>query len=142
MLVLLTQARHYYGANPILRAAIDRVEGFQAAAPAPEVLPVMEAAGGDVSPSEANLQAPREPYDLLKGWLPAATDTAENPLSAQRCYDGDFQRRLERTGNYRQLTNNYKRGGPDSCSAPLQDLVTPFYKPEQVPDLGCLGKGE
>jgi hypothetical protein len=56
-------------------------------------------------------------------------------FNSQTCYETDFQVRLEKTGNYRQLTNNYKRGDPDSCSAPLQDTAMGFYKVDAVPAL-------
>ena len=51
-------------------------------------------------------------------------------VNSRSCYATDFQRSMEKTGNFRQLTNNYKRSGPDSCSAPLQELVLNFYKNE------------
>lgn len=51
-------------------------------------------------------------------------------VTSRSCYATDFQRSIEKTGNFRQLTNNYKRSGPDSCSAPFQELVLNFYKNE------------
>lgn len=63
-------------------------------------------------------------------------------FNSQTCYESDFQIRLERTGNYRQLTNNYKRGDPDSCSAPLQDTAMGYYKEDGVPYTGCLSSKE
>ena len=142
VLVFFIQARSYYGANPIFRARLER-EGFQGGAGAggstgpPQ--PRAEEAGGGQQPAPAQLANGREPYSLLKGWLPAAGPAAASQgLSAQRCYASDFQQRLERTGNFRQMTNNYKRGDPNSCSAPIQDLVLPFYQVEPVPFVGCL----
>lgn len=63
-------------------------------------------------------------------------------FNSQTCYESDFQVRLEKTGNYRQLTNNYKRGDPDSCSAPLQDTAMGYYKVDAVPQTGCLSSKE
>jgi hypothetical protein len=63
-------------------------------------------------------------------------------FNSQTCFESDFQARLERTGNYRQLTNNYKRGDPDSCSAPLQDTAMGYYKVDAVPQTGCLSSKE
>lgn len=63
--------------------------------------------------------------------------------TAQRCYESDFQTRLEITGNYRQMTNNYRRGDPDSCSAPNQDVALGFYKIDAVPfDSNCISRKE
>jgi len=70
-----------------------------------------------------------QPYHLLN-------DIMEQPrlkesiscVDSRSCYATDFQRTIEKTGNFNQLTNNYKRKYPDSCSAPLQELVLNFYK--------------
>ena len=86
-----------------------------------------------LSPNSAQLENPRQPYHLLQGVLPDSSKDTVSGLGAEGCYQGDFQNRLQRTGNYRQLTNNYKRGTPDSCSAPLTELVTSFYQVEALP---------
>ena len=70
-----------------------------------------------------------QPYHLLN-------DVMEQPrvkeslscVNSRSCYATDFQRTIEKTGNYRQLTNNYKRKYPDSCSGLEQELVLNFYK--------------
>jgi hypothetical protein len=49
-------------------------------------------------------------------------------VNSRSCYATDFDRLLEQGGNFRQVTNNYKRGYPDSCSSPYQELVLSFYK--------------
>ena len=61
-----------------------------------------------------------QPYHLLKESISC--------VDSRSCYATDFQRTIEKTGNFQQLTNNYKRKYPDSCSAPLQELVLNFYK--------------
>jgi hypothetical protein len=128
-------------------------------------VPRPEPAGDGVSPGNPGLNEPRAQFNLLADWLPGFAPTpapkdlepedilngATSPmtaagqntdfLNAQRCFEGDFQTRLERTGNYRQLTNNYKRGDPNSCTAPLQNLVLPFYKVEPLPNEGCIARG-
>jgi hypothetical protein len=50
-------------------------------------------------------------------------------LSSQTCYETDFSKDLEKVGSYRQMTNNYKRGTPESCSAPRQDVIHSVYAP-------------
>lgn len=127
LLVFFIQARDFYGANPIVRRRLDKIEAFQNQ---PRDLDEPSSAG------DPGLSNPRQPFNLLNGWL-SPLDTPLHP-TAKRCHEVDFQTRLERTGNFRQLTNNYKRGDPDSCSAPLQDLTLAFYKTDAIPQNGCI----
>ncbi len=150
LLAFFIQARDYYGMNPIVRQRLAVKEAFQAGAgagpPLTEPKDVGEEAGGGLQPAAAALAEPRTPYTLLNGWLsPIEKGDAPSPASsftAERCHDSDFQTRLERTGNYRQLTNNYKRESPDSCSAPLQDTALGFYKIDPLGSSGCLSNKE
>ena len=69
-----------------------------------------------------------EPWTLLEKLRPtdqAVPHYGENALS---CYAKDFWRGHERTGNYRQETNNYKQDYPDSCSSARGEFVLSFYK--------------
>lgn len=77
----------------------------------------------DLKPSDTTAS-----YSLLEGVLSLKDKQADGGLNSQRCYDGDFQTRLELTGNYLQRTNNYRHKDADSCSAPFQEFVTSFYK--------------
>ncbi len=144
LLTFFLQAKQYYGPNPILRPRISVKEPFQVGSGRKGSGSAMaEPAGDGLEPGNPELETPSAPYNLLKGWLtPAASnDPPTDPsrtMSAQRCRAVDFQTRLERTGNFRQLTNNYKRGDPNSCSGPLQDLVLRFYETEPVPQVGCI----
>ena len=144
LLTFFLQAQQYYGPNPIFRPRISVKEPFQVGSGRKGVgVAVAEPAGGGLEPGSPDLETPKTPYNLLKGWLPSAA-TADPPtdpsrtMTAQRCRSVDFQTRLERTGNFRQLTNNYKRGDPNSCSGPFQDLVLRFYETEPVPQVGCI----
>ena len=132
LLAFFIQARDFYGPNPIFRARQGVVEPFQSA---PKVQESDESKGG-LKPGDPDLANPAEPYNLLNGWL----SPLEKPMypSAQTCRDVDFQTRLERTGNFRQMTNNYKRGDPDSCTAPIQDMTLAFYKTEPIPQSDCI----
>jgi hypothetical protein len=67
------------------------------------------------------------PFSLLEGVLPLKEKQVKGDLNSQRCYEGDFQTRLERTGNYIQRTNNYKHEDAESCSSPYQEFVTAYY---------------
>lgn len=49
----------------------------------------------------------------------------ENALS---CYAKDYWRGHERTGNYKQETNNYKQDYPDSCSSWRGEFVLGMYE--------------
>ena len=70
-----------------------------------------------------------QPYHLLSDIMgePRVKESL-SCVDSRSCYATDFQRTIEKTGNYKQQTNNYKRKYPDSCSSPLQELVLNFYK--------------
>jgi hypothetical protein len=127
LLVFFLQARDFYGANPIVRSRLDKIEAFKNPPQDSEEV---------LSAGDPDLANPRQPFNLLNGWL-TKLDKPVYP-TAKGCRDVDFQVRLERTGNFRQLTNNYKRGDPDSCSTPLHDLTLAFYKTDPVPQYGCI----
>ncbi len=69
----------------------------------------------------------QHPYHLLNDYL-ESPQTKVSSVTNQACYGTDFEASIAKTGNFRQLTNNYKREFPDSCSAPLKELVMNFYK--------------
>jgi hypothetical protein len=73
----------------------------------------------------ANLDKSK-PYHSLD--LESASDSRLSTLTAGECYKLDSSVDAEILGNYHQKTNNYKRGTPDSCSAPRHELVGSFYK--------------
>jgi hypothetical protein len=75
-----------------------------------------------------------QPYHLLADQMgePRVQESI-SCVNSRSCYATSFDRMVEKTGNYRQLTNNYKRGYPDSCSAPYQELVLNFYKTDGMP---------
>lgn len=88
--------------------------------------PLVEYLPGKPAPVE--LQS-KDPYHLLEDRLPAARDiTGPSCVNSRSCYATDTEAYLSKTGNYRQLTNNYKRDFPDHCSAPRQEFVLSFYK--------------
>ena len=83
-------------------------------------------------PAEASLNQPRKPYNLLEQ-LPPAPRGSISCLTAGCCAETDFEQRTNKTGNFLQRTNNYKREFPDSCSAPLTELNLAFYKNSFLP---------
>ena len=117
-LTLFVQSRDYYGSNPILRPRLEVKEPFQSGpTESGELTP-------GVSPGAAELGEPRKPYALLD------RPVAKNPLvlTAQGCHTADFLTRLEKTGNFRQLTNNYRHDDPDSCSGWTEELNLGLYE--------------
>jgi hypothetical protein len=131
LLVFFIQARDFYGANPIMRPRQGTIEAFQM-----RVQDSEDPNFAGMKPGDPGLNKPADSYNLLSGWL----NPLEKPMypTAKKCHELDFQTRLERTGNFRQMTNNYKRGDPDSCSAPIQDMTLAFYKTDPVPQTGCI----
>lgn len=81
--------------------------------------------------ADADIADQRTPYNLLKGVL-ASDGSKLSGMSAQRCYEADFENRLM-TSSRKQMTNNYQRLNPDSCTAPFTELVTSFYKVDPLP---------
>lgn len=132
--IFFIQSKYYYGENPILRSRLSVVEAFQGGSTtAVQSTESMNLNG--MIPGDPELLQLRQPYSLLKDWLPLSSEPKY--MTAKGCHEVDFQGRLEKTGNFRQLTNNYKRGDPDSCSGPIQDLTFAFYKTEPIPNIGC-----
>jgi hypothetical protein len=85
------------------------------------------------SPGPADLYN-NQPYHLLSDEMsPPRTNETISCVNSRSCYATDFQRMVDKTGNYRQWTNNYKRNYPDSCSAPYQELVLNFYNTDPMP---------
>jgi len=73
-----------------------------------------------------------QPYHLLADELPSHQNEILSCVNSRSCYATDFERMVSKTGNYSQMTNNYKRGYPDSCSSPYQELVMNFYKADPM----------
>jgi len=140
LLSLAYKSNFWMGANPIIRPRLEVLEPFQAT-PMPTNAQVPDGTietFGSLSPADTSLEFMRKSYTLLGDTLTAKDMPDATSLTSAACYDADFQKRTEKVGNYRQLTNNYKRGVPDSCSAPLHDLVLKQYKTDAVPFAGCL----
>lgn len=77
-------------------------------------------------PADATLDTPREPYNLLGDYLKPAEGGLAS-LQSERAYMVDGQRRIEKTGTYGQITNNYKKAKPDNGSTLLRELSLSFY---------------
>jgi hypothetical protein len=84
------------------------------------------------SPSVADI-TDNVPYHLLKDQFRTPCKPEQlSQVNSRSCYATDFQRMIEKTGNYSQLTNNYKRGYPDSCTGTYQELTSSFYSVEPM----------
>ena len=84
------------------------------------------------TPSPADLYN-NQPYHLLNDeFQPPRDKESLSCVNSRSCYATDFEKVISKTGSFRQFTNNYKRGYPDSCSAPYQELVLNFYKADPI----------
>jgi len=99
-------------------------EGFES----PESEPVPNKEASRLSP-DANEEGPAH---LLKDKIEMTRPFNElGTLTQQQCYEQDGHRIPEILGDYNQRTNNYPHTYPDSCSAPLKEVVGSFYAPRQ-----------
>jgi len=78
-------------------------------------------------PADSTLDEARMPYHLLGDYLESAEGRLAN-LKSECAYVADGQRRIEKTGTYGQITNNYKKSRPDNGSTLLRELSLSFYK--------------
>ena len=79
-------------------------------------------------PSPADIDA-SHPYHLLSDIMaPPREKESISCVNSRSCYATDFGRTMEKTGNFRQMTNNYKRNYPDNCTGWNQNLTLNFYK--------------
>jgi len=78
-------------------------------------------------PADTTLDEARLPYNLLGDYLEPAEGRLAN-LKSECAYIADGQRRIEKTGTYGQITNNYKKSMPDNGSTLLRELSLSFYK--------------
>ena len=78
-------------------------------------------------PADTTLDEARVPYHLLGDYLEPAEGRLAN-LKSECAYIADGQRRIEKTGTYGQITNNYKKANPDNGSTLLRELSLSFYK--------------
>jgi hypothetical protein len=84
------------------------------------------------SPAPADIYN-NQPYHLLGDEMsPPRVKESISCVNSRSCYATDFTRMIDKTGNFRQMTNNFKRGYPDSCSALTQELVLNFYKADPM----------
>lgn len=93
--------------------------------------PILEFAPDTPSPADVY---DNQPYHLLSDIMAVPrTKESISCVNSRNCYATDFSRMIEKTGTFRQMTNNYKRNYPDSCTAPTQELVLNFYKTDPMP---------
>ena len=78
-------------------------------------------------PAPATLSEPRDPYNLLSDYMAPAEDNKACALTSQEAYEVDGQRRIELTGSYGQVTNNYRHKSPENRTTWLNELSLSFY---------------
>jgi hypothetical protein len=79
-----------------------------------------------ITPAEASLDKPRDPYALLSLPTKPYPQIAVGP-TAEQCYSADFQNSLSVEPSFRQMTNNYRHKNGESCSALNHDLILGIY---------------
>jgi hypothetical protein len=108
----------------ISRPALEVKEPFEDDSPK-KVIGIQEDA---LTAGDAELNEVSKPYHLLEE--NSRRETTLNKVGSESCYENDFQKEIQKTGSYNQLTNNYRRASPDSCNTYLQEFVTSFYNAE------------
>ena len=78
-------------------------------------------------PADATLSKPKEAYNLLGDYMNAATSDGAPPLTSETAYAVDGQKRIELTGSYGQVTNNYRHKSPENRTTWLNELSLSFY---------------
>jgi len=70
-----------------------------------------------------------KPYHLLSDEMsPPRAKESLSCVNSRSCYATDFERAHDKTGNFAQVTNNYKRKNPDNGTTWLHELSLSFYK--------------
>ena len=113
---------------------LGQLEGFQShekstqESPLATVKGIVEIASPSIYPTSltSNTQ-----FALLGDSL--AHKNSLGDLSSKTCYQSDFLAQSQKVGNFVQRTNNFRHAAPDSCSAPLTELVNAFYTNPIVP---------
>jgi len=124
VVVCILQCIQYYNSLFYVRGRLETKEPFENEK---ETTGITEASGS-MGPADADLETGKKPYHLLRGVLPDADKDTTSGMTAEGCYAADFQKRYQPVASYLQRTNNYKRAAPDSCTAPMTELVSSFYK--------------
>lgn len=89
--------------------------------------------------ADADLTEVKKPYHLLEA--NSRRETTLKKVGAETCYN-KFHNEIKKTGSYKQLTNNYRRAGPDSCNTYMQEFVTSFYNAGNQVNKECAGQQE
>lgn len=102
-------------------------EAFANPAPLTKESPEVEYPPNGPSPAEVYNE---HPYHLLGDVMASPSDKETlSSTNSRSCYAADFEQTVNKTGTYRQTTNNYKHTYPDSCTGWNQELTMNFYKP-------------
>lgn len=115
---------HYDAYDPI-RSYGGPVEGFEEQKPKASSHEEQDVC--EVHARVSDLQS-NQPYHLLQDERANARHPRLSTVPTATCYQTDMEQHLSKVGNFRQLTNNYLRSGPDSCSAPWKELLFHFYE--------------
>jgi hypothetical protein len=118
LLVQVNECMQFAVARPFLATK----EPFQNSKPEKEKVDGVQ---DTLGAADADLNEFSKPYHLLEA--NSRRETTLKKVGSESCYENDFQKEIQKTGSYNQLTNNYRRAGPDSCNTYMQEFVTSFY---------------
>ena len=71
-------------------------------------------------------------YKLLADTIRPSDKTGITTIGSEKCYNTNYQSKIELVGNLAQRTNNYRHQYPDTCAGTRQEFVLGFYEPKAL----------
>jgi hypothetical protein len=68
-------------------------------------------------------------YKLLADTIRPTDKTGLTTIGSEKCYNTNYQSKIELVGNLNQRTNNYRHQYPDTCAGTRQEMILGFYEP-------------
>ena len=71
-------------------------------------------------------------YKLLADTIRPSDKTGLTTMGSEKCYNTNYQSKIELVGNLAQRTNNYRHQYPDTCAGTRQEMILGFYEPKAM----------
>jgi hypothetical protein len=71
-------------------------------------------------------------YKLLADTIRPTNKTGLTTIGSEKCYNTNYQSKIELVGNLAQRTNNYRHQYPDTCMGTRQEMILGFYEPKPL----------
>ncbi len=71
-------------------------------------------------------------YKLLADTIRPTDKTGLTTIGSEKCYNTNYQSKIELVGNLNQRTNNYRHQYPDTCAGTRQEMILGFYEPKAL----------